>query len=170
MVTYDIDWGISMATKLRVFLALFSFWIVISERLQWDSLLVGAICCAGVIALNSDLFWGKDDLPRFTLRRTWIMIQLTGVLLVEVFKANIQVMKFVLSRKIECRQGVVIYCPTLKHKWLRVMLGNFITLTPGTMVLDIEDECFTVHLLDKEFADGVLQWNIAQKLRRLEEE
>ena len=64
----------------------------------------------------------------------------------------------------------MIYCPTLKHKWLRVMLGNFITLTPGTMVLDIEDECFTVHLLDKEFADGVLQWNIAQKLRRLEEE
>ena len=95
-----------MATKLRVFLALFSFWIVISERLQWDSLLVGAICCAGVIALNSDLFWGKDDLPRFTLRRTWIMIQLIGVLLVEVFKANIQVMKFVLSRKIECRQGL----------------------------------------------------------------
>lgn len=159
-----------MATKIRVFLALFTFWVVISERFEWDSLLVGAICAAGVIMLNSDLFWGKDDLPRFTLRRTWIMIQLLGILLVEVFKANIQVMKFVLSRKIECRQGVVIYCPTLKHKWLRVMLGNFITLTPGTMVLDIEDDCFTVHLLDKKFADGVLQWNIAEKLRRLEDE
>lgn len=159
-----------MATKLRVFLALFAFWIVISEGFQWDSLLVGAICSAVVIMLNSDLFWGKSDLPRFTLRRTWIMIQLLGILLVEVVKANIDVLKFVLSRKIECRQAVVVYCPTLKHKWLRVLLANFITLTPGTMVLDIDGDCFTVHLLDKASADGVLKWSIAEKLKRLEDE
>jgi multicomponent Na+:H+ antiporter subunit E len=159
-----------MWTKIRVFLALFTFWIVISERWQWDSLLVGAICSATVIALNSDLFWGKKDLPRFTLRRTWIMIQLIGILLVEVVKANIDVLKIVLGPKIECRQGVVVYCPTLKHKWLRVLLANFITLTPGTMTLDVEGDCFTVHLLDRRSADSVAKWSIAEKLRRLEEE
>lgn len=145
-----------MWTRIRVFLALFAFWIVISEGWQWDSLLVGALCSATVVMLNSDLFWGKGDLPRFTLRRTWIMIQLLGILLVEVVKANIDVLKIVLGPQIECRQGVVVYCPTLKHKWLRVMLANFITLTPGTMTLDVEGDCFNVHLLDMRSADSVV--------------
>lgn len=159
-----------MGTKLRIFLALFAFWVVISERLHWDSLLIGALCSAGVIMLNTDLFWKKTDLPRFTLRRTWIVIQLLGILLVEVVKANIEVVKFVLSREIKCRQGVVVYCPTLKYRWLRVMLANCITLTPGTMTLDVEGDCFTVHLLDRGSADSVVNWRIAEKLKSLEDE
>lgn len=159
-----------MGTKVRIFLVLFAFWVIISERLQWDSLLVGALCVIGVITLNSDLLWEKSDLPRFTLRRTWIMIQLIGLLIVEVIKANIDVVKIVLSPTIECRQGVVVFCPTVKHKWLRVLLANCITLTPGTMTLDIEDDCFIVHMLDMRSADSVINWSFADKLRSLEDE
>lgn len=123
-----------------------------------------------MVLLNSDLFWKRTDLPRFNLRRTWIVIQLIGILIIEVIKANIDVLKIVLSPKIECRQGVVIFCPTLEHKWLRVMLANFITLTPGTMTLDVKDDCFTVHLLDMSSADSVIGWHIADKLASLEDE
>ncbi len=159
-----------MGTKVRIFLALFAFWLIISEGMQWNNLLVGALCSAAIIILNRDLLWEKSDLPRFTLRRTWLMIQLVGILLVEVVKANIDVVKIVLSPTIECRQGVIVFCPTVKHTWLRVMLANCITLTPGTMTLDIEDDCFTVHLLDMRSADSVISWKIADKLSSLEDE
>src|SRR5690554_173463 len=110
------------------FLFLFGFWLVITESLVGDSVVVGLALSWLIVLYNRDIMVRSGEFPAFTVRRARILLKHTAQLLVEIVKANIQVAKIVLSPRLELDQGVVIFTPKLRYSWNKVLLANSITL------------------------------------------
>lgn len=69
-------------------------------------------------------------------------------LMVEVFKSNWTVLKILISRKVIINQKFVEISITQQSDLARVIFANSITLTPGTVTIETEDEGFLVHTLN----------------------
>ena len=50
-----------------------------------------------------------------------------------------------------------------------MILGNSITMTPGTITVDVRDDLFLVHCLDEDFARGLEDSEMEKRILRLEE-
>ena len=73
-------------------------------------------------------------------------------LMVEIAKSNLAVTKVILSGEQPQRQKLLLTPATQAADINRVIYANSITLTPGTVTVETEDEQFLVHALD--FGDG----------------
>lgn len=159
-----------MKMSLLMFSLLFSFWLIITESVDWDGLVVGFAVCTLVVWFNHDILVKKNEFPPLTFKRIWILIAHGGLMLIEIVKANIQVVQIVLSPTLKFDQGLVIFTPKLQYEWNEVLFANSITLTPGTLTVEVEHDVYTVHVLDMRNADSLVSWKIQENLRSLEEE
>jgi multicomponent Na+:H+ antiporter subunit E len=57
----------------------------------------------------------------------------------------------------------------LKSDTAKATLANSITLTPGTLTIDIKGDTFYVHTLTKEDADEVKRWHMEERLLEVED-
>ncbi len=75
----------------------------------------------------------------------------------ELFIANLQVLKIVLAPRISIRPGIIPYKTVCKTPLGVTMLANSITLTPGTLSIDVSEdhETIFVHTLDIDHPDEV---------------
>ncbi|MGE3063837.1 MAG: Na+/H+ antiporter subunit E [bacterium] len=69
-------------------------------------------------------------------------------LLFEILKANLQVAKIVLSPKIAITPAIVSCKTILESEFAKSILANSITLTPGTLTVDIIGNTVYVHCID----------------------
>ena len=72
-----------------------------------------------------------------------------------MLKSAIAVYKRVYSKKIEIQPQMVFFDVDIKSEFLRFVLANSITLTPGTITVDVDDNHFCVHALDYTLAEGI---------------
>ncbi|MDA0665181.1 MAG: Na+/H+ antiporter subunit E, partial [Proteobacteria bacterium] len=80
-----------------------------------------------------------------------------GWLAKEIVVSSLQVSKIVLSPSMPISPSVVSVQSLAEGEVGRVLFGNSITLTPGTLTMDISPEgMVTVHALTHEGAQGVL--------------
>ncbi|NLN06707.1 MAG: Na+/H+ antiporter subunit E [Firmicutes bacterium] len=149
--------------------ALFLFWLLLTWRLHWQHLVVGALCSLAVAAFNRELFLSKKERPLFTLRTAWGFGVYLLRLIIAVFQANWEVAKIVLSRRLDISPCFVKFRTDLCKPLYRVILGNSITLTPGTLTVEIKDDLYVVHALTQTGADEVATWELAKHLHALEE-
>ena len=75
-------------------------------------------------------------------------IKYFGWLFIEVVKSNWAVSKILLSRTIEVNQKFVKTPVSQKSDLAKVLFANSITLTPGTVTVETEDQSFVVHALN----------------------
>jgi multicomponent Na+:H+ antiporter subunit E len=90
---------------------------------------------------------------RLSPRRVYHFALFTGVFLIELVRANINVMRYVFSPRINIKPGIVRIKTRLKTPVGRLALANSIALTPGSLVIDIKDEELFVHWLDVKTTD-----------------
>ena len=64
-------------------------------------------------------------------------------------------MKFVYSKKMGIQPQIVFFDVPLKSEFLRTILANSITITPGTITVNVDDNHFCVHALDYSIAQGI---------------
>lgn len=93
----------------------------------------------------------------------------TIILIKEVIIANFLVAKIVLNYKEKTDSCVISYKTKLKSDLYKTIFANSITLTPGTITVDLKDSTYKVHCLKKEFADGVCNSRFEKILLKLEE-
>jgi len=157
--------------KVATFLIMAFVWVVLSGMLDPFHLTLGVICC-GLIAHFSHglLFWGGDAKSWLSGFARWILY--IPSLFWEIILANIHVIRVVVHpRMLEIIDPQVIHFRTiLKRPISKVTLAQSITLTPGTITVDIRDDEFTVHALDRTVAEGC-PGTMEERIRRaLEEE
>ncbi len=77
----------------------------------------------------------------------------------ELLVANVQVLKIVLAPRLSIRPGIIPYKTVCKTPLGVTMLANSITLTPGTLSIDVsdDDETIFVHTLDIDHPDEVAE-------------
>ena len=75
----------------------------------------------------------------------------------ELIVANLQVLRIVLSPRIRIRPGILAYRTRCRTPFGVTLLANSITLTPGTLSVDISEDSKTifVHALDITHPDEV---------------
>ncbi|MPN50037.1 Na(+)/H(+) antiporter subunit E [bioreactor metagenome] len=71
------------------------------------------------------------------------------ILIKEIFKSNFHVAKVVLSPKLNISPTIVTITTNLKSDFDKTILANSITLTPGTLTLDMTEEKLIIHCLEE---------------------
>ncbi|MCR4806079.1 MAG: Na+/H+ antiporter subunit E [Lachnospiraceae bacterium] len=138
-----------------MYLALFALWIIFNGRFTPEVAVIGLII-AGVIFFFMCKFMDYDLRKEKTVYMLipWF-IKYFFILLTEIVKANIATARFVLNPKIEVEPRIVTFKPEIRSGFLKAVLANSITLTPGTITINIEDGEYTVHCLDLDLATDI---------------
>ena len=89
-------------------------------------------------------------------------------LLVEIVKANLDVAGIVLSKEMPISPRLIRVKASQKSVLGQVIYANSITLTPGTISLDLRDGEILVHALTKESAEGVLTGEMDERVTKME--
>ncbi|MGV8996195.1 MAG: Na+/H+ antiporter subunit E [Parvibaculaceae bacterium] len=142
-----------MAKVIALSLALFSFWLVLSGHYTPFLLAMGALSVAlcVFIAHRMNLI-DAEAVPtqlRLSIFVYWFW------LLVEIIKANIQVAGLILRSKSAFAQQLVLVPTSQKTDMGRVIFANSITLTPGTVTVEIADHAFLVHAITADFVPSM---------------
>ncbi|MDP8204758.1 MAG: Na+/H+ antiporter subunit E [Candidatus Tenebribacter mawsonii] len=129
---------------ITLFIIIFVLWLLITFNLETPNLIVGAL-----VALLTSLVFGKsflkDSKKFFQLQRYfWIIIYLV-IFIWECIKANLDVAYRVLSPSMPIKPGIVKVKTALKTDIGKTFLANSITMTPGTITVDIIDDEFYIH-------------------------
>lgn len=135
-----------------LFAMLMLFWILLDGSVAADVLIVGAIA-SGLVA-----FVHRDGLPivteaRFTAKAAAAAVGYVGYFLKELVKSNLHIAAVVLTPSLPVRPGIVKVRTRLRSRTARLLLANSITLTPGTLTVEIEGEWLWVHWVTMEAAD-----------------
>lgn len=83
---------------------------------------------------------------RFYFYNVIAIIKLLYIFLVELVKSNISVLKVILSPKLNLRPGIFSLETELEKEWEITILSNLITLTPGTLVLEVSEDNKTLYI------------------------
>ncbi len=96
---------------------------------------------------------------RFYLLRVVAVINLLVLFLKELVLANISVLKTVLKPKLDFEPGIFALPTELKTDWEITILANLITLTPGTLVMDVsfDQKILYVHAIDLPDVDEAIE-------------
>jgi multicomponent Na+:H+ antiporter subunit E len=102
-------------------------------------IVLGLLACILVAVITRNYF-AKNDNYRMLNPVRWVKLALYSVLVlfVEMAKANYDVAKRVVTGEI--RPGIVRIKPGLKQDLSVALLANSITLTPGTLTVDVDPE------------------------------
>ncbi|MCK4833928.1 MAG: Na+/H+ antiporter subunit E [Gammaproteobacteria bacterium] len=132
---------------LNLWLTLFLIWMIANASLASDTVITGVIVSA-VIALAFASFSGVYSVIRWSPRVIFYYLRYLSVFSIELVKANINVMLLVFSPRINIKPGIVEIKTDLKSPIGRMALANTITLTPGTLVVDIKDDSLFIHCIN----------------------
>jgi multicomponent Na+:H+ antiporter subunit E len=166
--------------RLVLFGAAFAFWLLISwpvsqvdGHLLWGDIGAGVLAAALVALVMRDLVTSGFARLVDPLRYIWAALYLP-VLAWYIFKANLDVAYRVLHPAMPIRPGIVRVHSRLRTASARTALATSITLTPGTLTVDVtSDGVFYVHWIEVSTLDeqeaakrivGRFEWFIAKIL------
>jgi multicomponent Na+:H+ antiporter subunit E len=141
-------------------LLLFAFWVLLSGKLDRPHLAMGVVCAAGVTALTRPLLALPPSIgPGVDARLdVGLLVRGTGFLawlIGQIVVGSLQVARVVLHPRLPVDPQMVRLRPRLPHPLARLTLANSITLTPGTVTLDVDGAEILVHALTPESARGL---------------
>lgn len=152
---------------------LFLLWIVLNGRFSADAGMI-QVCVVGAAVSAFAYFFAHKALG-YTLKTElrWfkkapVLLAYFFILIKEIIVANIQMMKIVTSKNADIHPVMIKVKIPLKTNVARVLLANSITLTPGTITAELEDDYFTIHCVDSSFAEGIENSSFVKILERLE--
>lgn len=156
----DSDVRIPFRECLPLALGLFLFWVVLSGRLDPFHLGAGVIASLATAAFTIELLsldppmGPKGRHPFATLPFLRLALYLPW-LVVQIGIGSVQVAKVVLSPSMNIDPRVFRFETSLPHNLARATLANSITLTPGTVTLDLRGDEYLVHALTAGSAEGL---------------
>lgn len=149
-------------------LLFFLVWLIFNGAITTEIVIFGI-----VISLLMFAFICK--FMDYSLRKEKKLLMLSGyfllyvlILIKEVLKANMEVVRMIISRDVVVQPVMVSFQTSLKSRFCRAILANTITLTPGTITVSLEDSELIVHCLDKSLAEGMENSVFVEMLEKLE--
>ena len=150
-----------------MYLLIFIVWLILNGKFTLEVFLTGMVLTAGNGILFYSLFGYSIGRELAFLRKVPLFFAYLFVLLWEILKASLSVIRFILNEKNTIEPTLGSFRSGLKTRFGRYVLANSITLTPGTITVFQEDDHFVIHCLRKEFAEGIEHTVFADILGRL---
>ena len=125
-----------------------------------------ALSCAAVVAIVAHLGILDDEAvpiqlaPRHLFYVPWLAK--------EIVLSNLSVAKVILTPSLPIHPRILQVRASQKSDVAQVIYANSITLTPGTVTLDVRDGQFLVHALTTDSAEGLLSGEMDRRVSALE--
>lgn len=143
-----------MGSKILTFVISFGLWLLLSLSADSQHVLIGLLVSILVAASVGHMFAGVPK-KFLSLRRYRFFVIYSGVFIKEVFKANADVAYRVLHPGLPINPGIVKIKTDIKSETGMTFLANSITLTPGTLAVDVDFEggFLYIHWIDVKNRD-----------------
>lgn len=151
-----------------MFVILFLLWVIFNGRMTVEIAIFGVVIAAAIEWFMMRFMNYTPKITKSVLRNLLKIAQYVGVLIVEIAKANVQVIRMIFNLKYEVEPTIIHFHSKLKTDASKITLANSITLTPGTITVALEGDKFTVLCLDKEFAEGIDESVFVKLLEKME--
>ncbi len=157
--------------KIRRFIftasIIFLFWLAYTSSFQTGELITGLIVSL-IIAFFTYESFTRVSPENNIVKRIFSFLKYLPFFIIEMVKANIDVARRVINPSLPINPGIVAIKTDLKSDQAKMFLANSITLTPGTLTVDIKDNTLYIHWIDVESEKPQLQKNIiASKFENL---
>lgn len=156
-----------MLHRLSLGLALCILWLLLSGHF-FSALLLGlglASAAAVVfIAHRMDVIDHEGHPVHLGWRATIYLPWLLG----EIVKANIDVARRIIQPSMPIRPNLLRVKGSQKSELGNVIYANSITLTPGTVTVELEDSLLSVHAITAEAAEEVLSGEMDRRVTAME--
>src|SRR4030042_4521662 len=129
---------------ITLFILSLIFWLLLTFKLTVPNIIVGTV--ASIIC---SLFFGRFFITNVykllqPQRYFWFIVYLF-VFIWECIKANFDVAYRVIHPSMPIKPGIVRVKTSLKSEFAKMLLANSITMTPGTITVDLVGDEFYIH-------------------------
>ena len=144
---------------------LFAGWLLLSGHYTVFITTLGVMSCAVVVMVT--LRMDVADHEGHPLHLTWRAIPYWSWLVAEIIKANIDVIKLILSPGMPVTPTLLRVKVSQKSDLGQVIYANSITLTPGTISVDVANGEILVHALSRSGAEDLLEGEMDRRVTRM---
>jgi len=147
--------------SLALFVLVFAFWLALSGKYTPVFVGIGAACAALVVFLTPDrLFLVGRMRPDFGIPLARVspthLLRYGLWLLGSIVQANLEVARVVLHPRMPIHPRLLRFRVRFESRVSEVVLAHSITLTPGTVTIDLRDGEYLVHALIPRSADALV--------------
>ena len=150
---------------ILVTVLLIAAWLLWSGLYKPLLLFLGAFSCALTLVIARRM--GYFDTDVFAFRYNLKLFGFWAWLGREIVKSSLEVSRIVLSPKLRIDPKVVELDASDLDLVDQALLGNSITLTPGTLTLDVHEGRMLVHALTPDGAKAVLDGEMMRRVAAL---
>ena len=143
---------------LYTWLLVFILWLAFTATFDKYELISGIVISL-FIALFTYQHFTVSGLKALNPIKLFYLIQYLGVFLLALIKSNFHVARIVLDPKLPINPGIVEFESKLHSEFAKMILANSITLTPGTLSVDVVDQHFYIHWLEVKSIDSQIAYN-----------
>ncbi|NQY74079.1 MAG: Na+/H+ antiporter subunit E [Candidatus Margulisbacteria bacterium] len=143
---------------LTTFIFLLGFWILLSGKFDVFHLVLGVISSSLVAYASRDLLFNDTEFGlmkrlKFSIKFVRFFLWLNW----EIILANFHVIYLVChpNMKSLINPQIVRFRTSISDEFGKFMFANSITLTPGTITIDLNDDELLVHALTDKTAQGI---------------
>jgi len=145
------------------------FWVGLAGAAHAQVVVIGALGSWLIVVVNRRSLLSLGEFPGVNARGLLLWLQYGALFLVELVKSNIGMARLVLSPQLRVSPRIIKLPGQLRTEVARVILSNSITLTPGTLTVDMDERVLTVHAITEEAALGARGWIMERLLLRIEQ-
>jgi len=166
----SLNWEENIASFVLTFIILFALWAVLSTFFDIVHLSLGLICSLLVAYVSYDLLIRPEGTKHVLTVITTALkfVPYSFWLLAQIIKANVDVVMIILNPRLPISPEIVKFDSKLPNDVALATLANSITLTPGTLTLDIDEKkTYYVHCLAKRHGDSLLEGTMQSYVARV---
>jgi len=152
--------------SILLFLTLLGFWLLLSGQFESPFLITTGVLASILtvfICRRLDLIGSQyqpiESLLGFLLYLPWLLVQ--------IVRASLDVAWKSWSPRPAISPRLVEVPSQLKHPLAKTLLANSITLTPGTVTIDVREDTLLIHALSERAQRGVLEGTMEQRIAKM---
>lgn len=151
---------------VATFIIMFGFWLLLSGHYDLFHIGIGVLCCGLVSHVSHDLLFANPRAGdmRVIVKRFFIYVPW---LLYQIVMSNLHVVRLALGPKSLIDPKIIQFKTKLESDISMVTLANSITLTPGTITVDVKDGVYYVHAVSKKVAEDLMTGEMEDKIAHI---
>ena len=140
-------------------LALFVIWLLLTESYSPAHMALGLVASFGVALVNTDPGRSPDVAIRW-LQLLWFFPWLFG----RILASGLHLSFLILHPRLPIAPVLIRHRTKLGHEPGIVLMGNAVTLTPGTVTVEAQSDELVVHALDEESLHDLYSQNLERRV------
>ena len=150
-----------------LFVSIFVFWFILSGLIAPFMLLLGLVSTAFVVYIINKMDLIDEEISFHNFNIMGLLLYLPW-LLKEIIISNIKVCLYIIMPNKKINPQIIKVKSSQISELGHVLYANSITLTPGTVTIDVDGDTFTVHTLDDQFKESLESNEMDRKIKSTE--